>query len=62
MVDNILNGVRWEFVDAAARTVGLLSSLHQQGGSSRDFVEVLLSTFGRGNPGPALSTSEQHQQ
>lgn len=47
MTDNRIENCRWEFVDAAARTVGLLSSLHQAGGDSRAFVEFLLSTFGR---------------
>lgn len=44
---NVLNGVRWEFVDSAARTLGLLSSFYQGGGQSKEFVEILLSTFGK---------------
>jgi hypothetical protein len=47
MVDNVLVGVRWEFVDAAARTVGLLSSFYQQGGESRQFVSALLAGPGQ---------------
>lgn len=45
--NNQLNSVRWEFVDAAARTLGLISSFYQSGGESKEFVELLLSTFGR---------------
>ena len=47
MVGNSLHGVRWEFIDAAARTLGLISSMYQVGGKSKEFVEVLLSTFGK---------------
>src|SRR2546428_1222976 len=47
LTDNVLNNVRWEFVDAAARTIALLASFFQAGGDSRRFVEFLLSTFGR---------------
>ena len=49
MVGNKLFGVKWEFVDAAARTLGLISSFYQSGDSSKIFVEELLSTFGKGN-------------
>ena len=45
--NNSLNGVKLEFVDAAARTVGLLSKFYQSGGQSREFAEHLLSTFGK---------------
>ena len=45
--NNALNGVRWEFVDSAARTLGLVSSFYQNGGDSKEFVETLLSTFGK---------------
>jgi hypothetical protein len=44
MVGNSLTGVQWEFVDAAARTVGLISSFYQSGGDSKHFVERLLFT------------------
>jgi len=44
---NNLNNVRWDFIDSAARTLGLLSSFYQTGGSSKEFVEFLLSTFGK---------------
>ena len=47
MHNNVLNNVRWEFVDAAARTVALLASFYQSGGDSRKFVEILLATFGK---------------
>lgn len=57
--NNSLNGVRWEFVDDAARTLGLLSSFYQSGGESKEFIEFLLSTFGKQieEPKPA-STGE----
>jgi hypothetical protein len=45
--NNSLNGVQWEFVDNAARTLGLLSSFYQAEGQSKQFVEILLSTFGK---------------
>jgi hypothetical protein len=45
--NNSLDGVQWEFVDSAARTLGLLSSFYQSGGDSKEFVEFLLSTFGK---------------
>ena len=47
--NNRLNNTRWEFVDAAARTLGLMSSFYQSGGGSKQFVEALLSQFGKGN-------------
>ncbi|SRR5713226_5568637 len=53
MVDNVLNNVQWKFVDAAARTVSLISSLYQSGGESRQFVELLLSTSGKQTEEPA---------
>ncbi len=45
--NNRLHGIRWEFVDHAARTLGLLSSFYQSGGESKEFVETLLATFGK---------------
>ena len=45
--NNSLNGVQWEFVDNAARTLGLLSSFYQVEGQSKQFIEMLLSTFGK---------------
>jgi len=45
--NNSLNGVQWEFVDDAARTLGLLSSFYQAEGQSKKFIEMLLSTFGK---------------
>lgn len=45
MTGNQLLGVKWEFNDAAARTIALLSSFVQQGGESTQFVNELLSTF-----------------
>lgn len=53
--DNNLHGVQWEFVDAAARAVALLSSFYQQGGSSKQFVETLLSTYGKQVVSPSAS-------
>lgn len=47
LVENEFRGVSWEFVDAAARTVHLLSSFYQQGGDAKQLVERLLATFGR---------------
>src|SRR5689334_6294540 len=47
MVNNQLDGIRWEFVDAAARTIALIASFYQQEGESKKFVELLLSTFGK---------------
>ncbi len=55
MVGNSLTGVRWEFVDAAARTIGLISSFYQIGGESKKFVETLLSTFGKEETPPIPS-------
>lgn len=52
MVGNSLVGVRWEFVDAAARTIGLIASFYQSEGESRRFVELLLSTFGKSTSPP----------
>lgn len=57
MVENQLDGVRWEFVDAAARTVALLSSFYQTGGESKQFVELLLSTFGKQPQDPSATQS-----
>lgn len=56
-INNSLDAVRWEFVDEAARTLGLLSSFYQSGGSSKEFVELLLSTFGKQieEPKPVIS-------
>lgn len=45
--NNALIGARWEFVDNAERTVGLLASFYQDEGSSKEFVELLLSTHGK---------------
>lgn len=45
--NNDLNGVTWEFIGPAARTLALVSSMYQNGGSSKEFVEMLLSTFGK---------------
>lgn len=45
--NNVLSNVRWEFVDAAARTVGLIASFYQDGGEGKKFVEFLLSTYGK---------------
>jgi hypothetical protein len=58
-VDNRLNGVRWEFVDAAARTIALLGSFYQGGGESRTFVESMLATMGKtpSPPIPAVSAA-----
>ena len=59
--NNNLNGIRWEFVDNAARTLGLLSSFYQSEGQSKEFVEVLLSTFGKNTeqPKPAKEGSNE---
>jgi len=53
---NELQNSHWHFVDDAARTVALLSSFYQQGGSSRQYVEYLMSTFGK-SPEEAPSSS-----
>ena len=61
LTGNRLENVRWEFTDAAARTVGLLSSFYQEEGSdSRRFVELVLSTHGKatGQPAPTPATRE----
>jgi hypothetical protein len=52
--NNMLNDVKWEFIDSAARTLALVSAFYQGGGYSRTFVESLLSTFAstRGIPAP----------
>lgn len=47
--NNTLTNTRWEFVDAAARTLGIISSFYQSGGGSKQFVEHLLNGFGKGN-------------
>src|SRR5689334_19969353 len=47
MTYNILSNVQWQFIDSAARTLYLLSSFYQGDGPSREFVELLLSTFGK---------------
>lgn len=57
MTDNQLETVTWEFVDAAARTVRLLSSFYLAGGDSRRFVEQLLATFNRPEDRPSTSSS-----
>lgn len=56
--NNSLNGVQWEFVDNAARTLGLLSSFYQAEGQSKQFIEMLLSTFGKQVSAP-LESSEK---
>lgn len=53
--NNALHGVRWEFVDAAARSIALLSSFYQSGGESKEFVDILLSTFGKQVESPSPS-------
>lgn len=45
--NNNLVNVRWEFIDSAARTLGLLSSFYQSGGHAQNFVKEILSTFGK---------------
>ena len=62
-VGNSLSGVRWEFVDAAARTIGLIGSFYQSGGDSKEFVELLLSTFGKGveSPKPQVVEEESNE-
>jgi hypothetical protein len=57
--NNSLNGVRWEFVDSAARTIALLSSFYQSEGSSQKFVETLLSTFGKQIEEPKPSEEQE---
>ena len=56
MVGNELIGVRWEFVDAAARTAGLLASFYQVGGESRLFVKDSCATFGKPASPPVPTT------
>lgn len=53
---NELIGVQWEFVESAARTIGLLSSFYQSGGDSKRFVELILSTFGKPVEAPKPET------
>ncbi len=57
LVGNDLVGVKWEFVDAAARTIGLISSFYQHGGVEKEFVETLLSTFNKKVTPPQASVS-----
>lgn len=45
--DNKLNGVTWEFTGPAARTLGMLSAFYRGGAGSKEFVEILLSEFGK---------------
>ena len=59
--NNTLHGVRWEFIDNASRTLGLLSSFYQSGGSSKDFVESLLSTYGKKIEEPKNTISDKEQ-
>ena len=58
---NTLHGVRWEFVDSAARTLGLLSSFYQSGGQSKEFAEFLLSTFGKQVEEPKASIPNEEK-
>jgi hypothetical protein len=55
MRDNTFDNVQWQFTDAAAWTVALISSFYQQGGQSRQFVESLLTNFGK-SPEPPTAT------
>src|ERR1700738_980866 len=52
MVGNQLVGVRWEFIDAAGRTINLLSSFYQAGGDGKLFVEHLVANFHPKAPPP----------
>lgn len=45
--DNNLNDVSWNFIDSAARTIGLMGSFYSSGGESKKFVEILLLEFGK---------------
>ena len=53
---NIFDNVQWQFIDAAARTVYLLSSFYQQGGEAKRFIELMLATFGK----PALQPMREN--
>jgi hypothetical protein len=57
MIENQLDNCRWEFVEAAARTIGLLASFYQSAGESKDFVELLLSTFGKAPQPPSTAAA-----
>jgi hypothetical protein len=57
MVDNVLSGTTWEFIEEAGRTVALLSSFYQSGGETKQFVERLLSTAGRTASRPSTIAS-----
>ncbi|MBB1389518.1 hypothetical protein H5185_08790 [Shewanella sp. SG44-6] len=59
--NNSLNSVQWEFVDDAARTLGLLSSFYQGGGQSQQFIEMLLSTFGKQASAPQKSVENDNE-
>jgi hypothetical protein len=59
--NNSLNSVQWEFVDDAARTLGLLSSFYQGGGQSKQFIEMLLSTFGKQATAPQKSVENEDE-
>jgi hypothetical protein len=43
--NNKLHGVRWEFVDAAARTLTLVASFYHGAGDGRQFALSLLEKF-----------------
>jgi hypothetical protein len=55
---NVLNSVRWEFVDAAARTLGLIAAFYQGGGEGRRFVELMLATFGKPTQPPGVQQAQ----
>jgi len=57
MRDNVLQSVRWEFVDSAARTAALLASFYQGGGEGKKFVEFLLSTYGKAVEAPTAQNA-----
>src|SRR5207245_839867 len=47
LTENVLENVQWQFIDAAARTLFVLSSFYQRGGEGQRFVESVLTTFGK---------------
>lgn len=47
LTNNHLNNVRWEFVGPAMRTLSLISSICSTESDSKQFIEMILSEFGK---------------
>ena len=58
--ENVLNNIRWEFAESAARTVALLSSFYQGGGDGKKFIEILLATSGKAASAPIGQEQDEH--